>query len=271
MAKPEKKLGQHWLRDKAILESIVEAGQIKTDDQVLEIGPGQGTLTDVLLKKGAKITAVEFDVELARALTKKYANQTNIKIINADIRKFDFNQLPTGYKIVANIPYYLTSLLLRQICESQNPPSLAVLLVQKEVAERVVAEPGQMSILSVLTQMYFEATLGKIVPAQFFTPPPEVDSRVLILKRRVTPLFGNQDANNVFRLVKAGFSERRKKLRSSLSGGLGISKLQAEELLKKANIDPNLRAQNLGLQDWLKLVTVINFSNLKSLVITNQA
>jgi 16S rRNA (adenine1518-N6/adenine1519-N6)-dimethyltransferase len=231
----------------------VAAGQVKSEDVVLEIGPGQGTLTDVLLKNGALITAVEFDAELVRELTKKYQNNPAIKIFSQDIRKYNFNDLPAGYKIVANIPYYLTSLLIRQICDTANPPEIAVLLVQKEVAERVCARPGEMSILSVATQIYFEASLGQVVRAELFSPPPKVDSQILILKRRAEPLIKEQDSKQFFKLVKAGFSERRKKLRSSLSGGLGISKTEADNLLAKAGIDPNLRAQDLSLQDWSKL------------------
>jgi 16S rRNA (adenine1518-N6/adenine1519-N6)-dimethyltransferase len=256
MDNPNKKLGQHWLFDKPTLEAIVSAGQVKAGDVVLEIGPGQGTLTDVLLQKGALVTAVEFDVSLAGELTKKYQNQPAIKIITQDIRKFNFNDLPSGYKIVANIPYYLTSLLIRQICDTAKPPLMAVLLVQKEVAERVCAYPGEMSILSVATQIYYEASLGQVVKAELFSPPPKVDSQILILKRRAEPLIKEQDSRQFFRIVKAGFSERRKKLRSSLSGGLGISKAEADDLLHNAGIDSNKRAQDLSLQNWSKLMQV---------------
>jgi 16S rRNA (adenine1518-N6/adenine1519-N6)-dimethyltransferase len=210
-----------------------------------------------LLQKSAVVTAVEFDIGLAGDLMHKYQSQPNIKIVNQDIRRFDFNNLPSGYKIVANIPYYLTSLLIRQICDSQNPPEIAVLLIQKEVAERVCAQPGEMSILSVATQIYFETSLGQVVKAELFAPPPKVDSQILILKRRAQPLVDRQNAKQFFRLVKAGFSERRKKLRSSLSGGLGISKQQAEELLTKVNINPNLRAQELSIQNWLEFTRII--------------
>ena len=253
MIKADKKLGQHWLNDKEALGAIVVAGQIKAGDNILEIGPGQGALTDVLLTKGVQITAIEFDSDLARELTKKYKNNSAIKIIEQDIRRFNYQTMPTGYKIIANIPYYLTSLLLQQICDSSNPPVLVVLLVQKEVARRVCAKPGDLSILSVATQIYFESSLGGVVPAILFDPPPKVDSQILILKRRIQPLIDEQYVKQFFRVVKAGFSERRKKLRSSLSGGLGISKTEAEELLIKAKINPNLRAQDLSIQDWLKL------------------
>ncbi len=254
---PNKALGQHWLNDKEALDAIVAAGQVKAGDNILEIGPGQGALTDVLLQKRAQITAVEYDSELARELTKKYQDNPAIKIFSQDIRSYNFNDMPSGYKIVANIPYYLTSLLIRQICEAANPPAIAVLLVQKEVAERVCASPGEMSILSVSAQTYFETSLGRVVRADLFIPPPKVDSQILILKRRAESLVDEQNSKQFFRIVKAGFSERRKKLRSSLSGGLGISKSEAENLLNKAGINPDLRAQNLSLEDWLNLASLI--------------
>jgi 16S rRNA (adenine1518-N6/adenine1519-N6)-dimethyltransferase len=235
----------------------VAAGQVKAGDDILEIGPGQGTLTDVLLQKGALVTAVEFDQELVRELTEKYQNNSAIKIFSQDIRSYNFNDMPSGYKIIANIPYYLTSLLIRQICEADNPPAIAVLLVQKEVAERVAADPGEMSILSVSAQTYFETSLGQVVKANLFTPPPKVDSQILVLKRRTQPLVDEQDTKQFFRIVKAGFSERRKKLRSSLSGGLSITKTEAEALLNRAGISPDLRAQNLSLEDWLNLTSQI--------------
>ena len=136
---PNKKLGQHWLHDMASLEMITAAGGVADGDNVLEIGPGLGTLTDVLISKEANITAGKYDSALAESLTKKYAAEPKVKVISQDIRRFNFNDLPTNYKIVANIPYYLTSVLLRLISETDNPPYIAVLLVQKEVAERVCA------------------------------------------------------------------------------------------------------------------------------------
>jgi len=251
---PNKALGQHWLNDKQSLFAMVEAGEVKADNNVLEIGPGLGSLTQVLIDQKAKVWSVEFDSSLSSKLASNINDpDTNLKIIEHDILKFDFSKLPVGYKIVANIPYYLTSHLLRLISEAKNPPKTAVLLVQKEVAERVCAKPGQMSLLSVSTQMYFETSLGRIVKAELFSPPPKVDSQILILQRRKTPLFGDLEPKLLFRIVKAGFGERRKKLRSSLSGGLNISKEQADKLLEQAKINPNLRAQNLDLEKWLIL------------------
>lgn len=246
---PKKSLGQHWLHDFDSLEAMADIAEVSAGDTVLEIGPGLGTLTQVLLDRGAKVIAVEYDHDLAVALPGRIRHE-NLTVIEHDILTFDFTQLPAGYKVAANIPYYLTSNLLRVMSESSNPFSVASLLIQKEVAERVVAEPGDTSMLSVSVQYYCEAILGVEVPAELFTPPPKVDSQILGLRYRGEPLFADVDTNKFFRLVKAGFSARRKKLRSSLSGGLHINKPQAEELLISAGIDPNLRAQALTLDQW---------------------
>lgn len=236
---------------------MVATGDVKADDNVLEIGPGLGSLTQLLIDSGAAVWAIELDETLSSMLKNRVLDPNkNLKVIQQDILKFDFNQLPKDYKIVANIPYYLTSHLLKILSEENNPPKKAVLLMQKEVAERVCAKPGKMSLLSVSTQMYFEVYLGKIVSSNLFTPPPKVNSQILVLDRLKEPLFGSHDSKKLFKLVKAGFSERRKKIRSSLSGGLGITKEQADELLRLADIDGNLRAQNLSLKNWLKLTSI---------------
>lgn len=255
--KPKKSLGQHWLHDEATLQAIVAAADVRAGDVVLEIGPGLGTLTKELCKVATKVVAVEYDELLATELSFRVPAD-NLEVIQADILTFDFAQLPKGYKVVANIPYYLTSNLIRRMCESPNPFSVAALLVQKEVAERVCAGPGKTSLLSISSQFYCKVGLGPIVPAALFTPPPKVDSQVLLLDYRHAPLFQNIDTKKFFRLVKAGFSERRKMLRSSLSGGLAIPKLQADELLQNAGIDGNLRAQALTLDEWHKLYTVLH-------------
>jgi 16S rRNA (adenine1518-N6/adenine1519-N6)-dimethyltransferase len=261
--KPKKELGQHWLRDIATLDAIIDAAQVEQGDTVLEIGPGLGTLTARLLKKGATVIAVEFDRVLARnlhaGLTKQLGEATTSKlsVIESDILSFDFTKLPAGYKVVANIPYYLTSHLIRILGESSNAPDMAALLVQKEVAERVCANPGDMSLLSVSAQVFFDAYLGIFVPAALFTPPPKVDSQVLLLVKHAEPLVPIDQQKAFFRLVKAGYGERRKKLRSSLSGGLHISKDEADELLLSAGINGDLRAQALSITDWQKLFSAI--------------
>lgn len=248
---PKKSLGQHWLNDPVSLQAMAEAASVSSGDQVLEIGPGLGTLTKVLLERGAAVTAVEFDSLLAAQLRAK--GHKNLEVLSEDILKFDFTRLPKDYMVVANIPYYLTSNLLRVLSESANPPTKMALLVQKEVAERVAAGPGSMSLLSLSVQVYNEVSIGMVVPAKLFTPPPKVDSQILVLTRREVPLVSPEASEVFFRVVKAGFSQRRKKLRSSLSGGLRCTKLEAGQLLAAAQIDPDARPQELGVEHWLRL------------------
>jgi 16S rRNA (adenine1518-N6/adenine1519-N6)-dimethyltransferase len=248
----KKSLGQHWLKDEPTLEAICEAANLQKADTVLEIGPGLGDLTRQLIKRAGKVVAVELDENLANQLPRTI-NYPALEVIKADILKFDLTELPVGYKVVANIPYYLTSNLVRVLSESPNPPQTMALLVQKEVAERIAAAPGQMSLLSVSSQLYYVPKLGPLVSASLFEPPPKVDSQLIILKRRSKPIFKNLDTKLYFQIVKAGFAGRRKKLRGSLSAGLGITKSQADVLLKTAGINGDLRAQNLSLPDWHKL------------------
>lgn len=253
---PKKSLGQHWLHDEATLDAIVDCADVHTGDAVLEIGPGLGTLTRRLLTRGAQVVAVEFDEALAHGLPIRLGDEpgaSDLTVVREDILRFDLTQLPLGYKVVANIPYYLTSNLLRVLTESNNPFSTAAILIQKEVAERAAAEPGHMSLLSVSAQYYCEVLLGPLVPAELFTPPPKVDSRVLILKYRSEPLYEGVDTKRFFRVVRAGFSQKRKTLVNALSGGLAIHKDQARELLSSSGISPTERAQALSLKDWYSL------------------
>lgn len=248
----KKSLGQHWLRDETVLRAIVHTASLSKNDTVLEIGPGQGNLTKFLVKQAKKVIAIELDDNLAARLPSKIAAD-NLEVIHQDILKVDLNELPRGYKVVANIPYYLTGHLLKMLITSANPPSSMILLVQKEVAERICAKPGQMSVLAVSVQLYYRAELGQIVPAKLFTPPPKVDSQVVILHRRKTALFKKLDHRKFFQVVKAGFSSPRKKLRSSLAAGLGIDREETDSLLDSAEVNGDLRAQNLGLEQWHKL------------------
>ena len=250
---PKKSLGQHWLKDPEILADIAEAAELTGDDVVLEIGPGLGTLTSRLLARANSVTAVEFDADLARKLPGQFPGK-KLTVVNQDILQFDLNQLPKNYKVVANVPYYITSKIVEKLMTAENKPSIAVLLVQKEVAERIAADPGNMSVLSVSVQIFAEAELDIEVPRQFFTPPPKVDSQVVVLRTCNSPLITSEDQRDFFRIVKAGFSAKRKKLRSSLSGGLGIDKSVAEELLKNAGISPDARAEDLAIEDWKRLL-----------------
>lgn len=249
---PKKSMGQHWLRDVPSLNAVIAAADINKDDIVLEIGPGLGTLTELLVKQAKKVVAVEFDETLARKLG-GFIRSDNLQVIYADILKFDLTQLPQNYKVVANIPYYLTSNLLRILSESANPPKMMSLLVQKEVAERIAASQGQMSLLAISVQLYYQPSLHQVVEAKLFTPPPKINSQILSLVRHNQPIFNNLDSKYFFQLVKAGFSSRRKKLRSSLAAGLHIQKTEVDKLLVSAGINGDLRAQELSLQDWYNL------------------
>jgi 16S rRNA (adenine1518-N6/adenine1519-N6)-dimethyltransferase len=246
---PKKSLGQHWLDDETSLDAMVEAAEISLEDNVLEIGPGPGTLTEELVASAKHVTAVEFDEALARKLPGR-VQADNLTVVQSDILGFDLTSLPPDYKVVANIPYYLTSNLLRVLCESSNHFSKAAILIQKEVAERVCAGPGGMSLLSVSVQYYCEASLGMVVPAELFTPPPKVDSQILKLTYRTTPLFPDTDTKTFFRLVKAGFSQRRKTILNSLSAGLRLDRVATTKLLGAAGITPTVRAQALDLNQW---------------------
>ncbi len=263
-----KSLGQHWLHDEASLDAMVQAGAITPDDTVVEVGPGLGTLTVKLLEAAKKVIAIELDDELAHGLkgrvealglpeSIKNDVDSRLEVVRANILEYDFSQITPNYKVVANIPYYLTSNLIRTLLEAKNPPSIMALLVQKEVAERIVAKPGQMSILAVSVQFYAQAEALDLVPAALFTPPPKVDSQIIKLTRRQEPLFPDVDTKQFFKVVKAGFSEKRKKLRSSLSGALHLEKSVVDSLLIRAEISPEARAQELTLEQWYQLYRVI--------------
>jgi 16S rRNA (adenine1518-N6/adenine1519-N6)-dimethyltransferase len=251
----KKSLGQHWLEDVPTLEAIVDLAELKPKDVVLEVGPGQGSMTKLLCARSSEVIAVELDSYLSSRLL-GVINADNLSVVNESILKFDLTQLSPSYKLVANIPYYLTSNLLRLLSESSNPPSLIVLLVQKEVAERVSAEPGKMSILSVTTQFYWEVSLKQIVPAKIFVPPPKVDSQVILMKRRNKPLFKDIDEKAFFRLIKIGFSARRKTLLNSMANGLRVDKGLIAETLSLVKIEPSVRPQMLKLSEWYEIYKV---------------
>jgi 16S rRNA (adenine1518-N6/adenine1519-N6)-dimethyltransferase len=255
MAGPKKSLGQHWLKDRDVLANIAEEAGISENDTVLEIGPGLGTLTSELLRRAKKVVAVELDGDLARKLPGQFPGK-ELEVINQDILTFDLRNLPEDYVVVANVPYYITSKIVQLLTTAVNKPRTIVLLIQKEVAERMAARPGEMSILAVSSQVYAEVRLGEVVPAALFTPPPKVDSQVVILEMRQKPQVTPEDEKHFFRIVKAGFSAKRKKLRSSIASGLHISKPEAEKLLKDASISPEDRAEELSIDDWARLASL---------------
>ena len=248
-----KSLGQHWLKDRDILAGIADDAELNEDDFVLEIGPGLGTLTSEIFRRAGRVLAVEFDAELARKLPGQFPGK-QLEVVNEDILQFDLSKLPAGYKVVANVPYYITSKIVEKLMTAENKPSTVVILVQKEVAERVAAGPGDMSILAVSAQVYAKARLGIEAPKEYFTPPPKVDSQVVVLETRDEPLVKAADERLFFRVVKAGFSAKRKKLRSSISAGLALDRQATDELLQAANVNPDDRAEDLSIDDWLRVM-----------------
>lgn len=247
---PRKGLGQHFLIDQESLEAIIEAAGVTKSDTVLEIGPGLGVMTTPLTKLAGAVVAVEADRVLGELLQRD--RPSNLVVENQDIMAFDLTTLPKGYKVVANIPYYLTSKIFRLLLESPNPASCMSLLIQKEVAERAVAKPGSMSVLALSVQYYAEAELVRVVERHKFWPAPKVDSAVLRLVRRTHPAF-EADTERLFRLIKAGFGEKRKMLKNSLAGGLNITVEAAAQMLLAADIASQARAQELDLPSWQRL------------------
>jgi 16S rRNA (adenine1518-N6/adenine1519-N6)-dimethyltransferase len=256
--KPARSKGQNFLVNENIYDEIVAAADLKPDDTVLEIGPGLGFLTMKLAKKVKRVIAVELDDKLANYLQMGIDAQgiENVEIINEDILKFNINQLPAdgAYKIVANLPYNITSIFLRLFLEAQHQPELMVLMLQKEVVERIVATPPEMSILAISIQYYAATKIIREVKAGNFWPEPKVDSAVIRLDiKKDAPR-----ANKIFfRIVKVGFSAKRKMLKNNLAGGLKISSKTIENLLLKQGFDPKVRAEDLFLADWEKLVAAL--------------
>lgn len=257
----KKSLGQHWLNDVASLLHIVESAELTGKDQVVEIGPGNGALTRLLVVEAGKVVAVEYDRHLFDALPAKVPAE-NLDVIHADILNIDFDQFSSGYKIVANIPYYLTSNLIRKITESSTLPDLVVLLIQKEVAERLCARTGAMSLLSVAAQLYFETQLGNVVPADAFYPAPKVDSQVVILHKLKEPKINKQDEVYLFRLAKMAFNGKRKTLLNTLSAGLAVPKQDLKNNLSEFNIDLGSRPQQYSIEDWIRLVNACKVKRL---------
>lgn len=256
MPTPKKSLGQHWLFDAGSLHAICDAADVQPEDTILEIGPGLGPLTVELTQRAKQVIAVEFDEQLARELPSRVP-AANLTVVHDDFMRFDLSQLPAGYKVVANVPYYITSKIVRALLESSTPPQSATLLVQKEVAERIAADPGDMSILAVSAQFYADPELGQVVPAEMFNPAPKVDSQIITLHVHETPLFDDVTPKQFFAVVRAGFGEKRKTLRNSLSGGLRIEKSESEAILQKAGISTGARAEELSLEDWHRLAKIV--------------
>lgn len=251
----DKSLGQNFLQDDFALESIASAAQIQPTDSVLEIGPGLGSLTRHLAASAREVVAIELDGRLIQPLQATLAPNHNVRVVQGDILKLAPHELiaEQEYIVVANIPYYITSAVIRHLLESKVKPRRVVLTIQKEVAERICAKPGDMSLLALSVQIYGEPRIAARIPAEAFFPKPKVDSAVLCVDIFSSPRIESEYLETFFKLTKAGFSQKRKTLRNSLSAGLHISSSQAEDLLGKANIESRRRAETLSIEEWQTL------------------
>jgi 16S rRNA (adenine1518-N6/adenine1519-N6)-dimethyltransferase len=255
--KPRKGLGQHFLVDEEVLEVILSAAELEPEDLVVEVGPGLGILTEELAKKAGGVIAIELDDRLAALLKKTLASFKNVTIINDDVLNIEPGELLKErksplYRVVANLPYYITSPVLRHFLDTTVKPKVMIVMVQKEVAEAIAAGPGDMSLLSVSVQFYGKAEIVSYVPAQSFYPAPEVDSAVLRIELYAEPAVA-VDEGGFFELVRAGFAAPRKQIANSLSQGLGLPKPGVLPLLGKADIDGERRAETLTLEEWARL------------------
>jgi 16S rRNA (adenine1518-N6/adenine1519-N6)-dimethyltransferase len=253
--RPSKGLGQHFMVDRRALERIVEAAELGSEDTILEIGPGLGTLTQALAERAGRVIAVELDERMVEILSQTLADRPNVEIMRGDILELDPAELVEGarYKVVANLPYYITSAVLRHFLEVSVKPSLMVVMVQKEVAMAIVAGPGKSSLLSISVQFYGRPKFISKVPAQSFYPAPEVDSAILRIDLYPKPAVAVDDVEGFFEMVRAGFASPRKQLANSLSYGLEMSKADVLNILEEASIAPQRRAETLNLEEWARL------------------
>ena len=244
-----KSLGQYFLKSQRVINKIIDAADLKTSDIVLEVGPGKGILTEALLQKVKQVIAVEKDKRLAGFLLSKFNDCKNLSVIHKDILKFQVSGFGfQDYKIVANIPYYITSRFLRKFLERGNPPELMVLMLQKEVAERITAKPPHMNLLAISVQIYAEPKIISRVSKNCFSPVPKVDSAIVKIQNIKKPK--NIDIIRFFQIVKAGFSSPRKLLINNLASKLKLSKQDLGQVFQECKIPPKTRAENLSIQDW---------------------
>ena len=253
---PKKSLGQNFLVDPNGLNKVLQAAKVSSEDTVLEIGAGLGSLTYLLAQQSRQVVAVELDTRLIASLREALAGFTNVTICEGDMLKLSPDVLIDAerYVVVANIPYYITSALIRHLLEANHKPTRMVLTVQQEVAERILARDGKMSLLALSVQVYGKPELKARIPAGCFYPPPEVDSAVLSIELYQEPLVPSGSLDLFFKLAHAGFAQKRKTLRNTLATGMNESPAWAEKLLTAAGIDPQRRAETLSMQEWKQLV-----------------
>jgi len=254
---PLKRLGQNFLIDKAAIKKIIEASNLNSDDIVLEIGPGSGVLTKELASKIQKVVAIEKDYKMIEILKEELKDFNNIEIIQGDILKNKTFKIK-DYKVIGNLPFYLTAPVIRQFLEADNPPKEMILVVQKEVGQRICAKPPKMSILANSVQFYAKPEIISYISKKSFWPSPKVDSAIIKISKK--PLLASKiDRNLFFKVVKAGFSQPRKQLINNLSKGLKIERENIKKWLLINKIQPSQRAETLNVEDWVNLTQNFNF------------
>ena len=258
--RPIKRLGQNFLIDQHALRKIIQAANLQKDETILEVGAGLGSLTLLLAQSVKEVIAIEFDKRLIPALRAVLQNSQNVRIIEADVLKLDIEELVnrSAYCVVANIPYYLTSALIRKLLEVQNRAERIVLTIQREVAERILAPIGKYGLLTLSVRMYGDPYIAGYIPASAFYPEPKVESAILSIQLQTSPRVHDELIPIVFKLAKAGFGQKRKQLRNSLSSGLRMNSEVVEEMLLSVGIDPKRRPQELSLEEWIALAEKIH-------------
>ena len=252
---PKKSLGQNFLVDPNGLDKVMLAAGVGPKDTVLEIGAGLGSLTVLLAQAARQVVALEIDRGLLPPLTKVTSAYKNVRIVEGDVLKLPLEDLVPGegYLVVANIPYYISSAIIRRLLEAEARPTRMVLTVQQEVAERICSKDGKLSLLALSVQVFGAPKIEARIPAGCFYPAPDVDSAVLSIALYPQPLIALDALDDFFRLAHAGFSQKRKTLRNALSAGLGLPASETEKLLATAEIDPQRRAETLSITEWGQL------------------
>lgn len=257
---PSKSKGQNFLINESVLEKIVKAADLQPDDNILEIGPGFGILTEELLKKAQKVLCIELDKRLVYFLKQKFKHEKKLEILQADILKIKNSEIykklvgeDGSYKLVANLPYNITGAVLRKFLTYEPKPNEIVLLLQKEVAQRIIAKPGKMSLLSLSVQYYGEPKIIDFVSKESFYPIPKVDSAIIKIELKKGNILSGIEEKKFWQVAKIGFSSSRKQLQNNLSAGLSISKETLKNSLKLAGLRPDCRAQDLSLDQWISL------------------
>lgn len=253
----KKSLGQNFLIDDEVLDKIVDAADLYDGDHVIEVGPGTGFLTERLIQKAGKVTSVELDADMVVILKEQFSLTENLEVVQTDILKANVPELADDkYKVVANIPYYITSPVIRHFLQAEVRPKLMVLLVQKEVAQKMCAMNGK-SFITVETQVQGHVEYIATVPASSFYPAPKVDSAILKITVYPEPKVPDSELKDFLRIVKFGYSQKRKKLSNGLSAGLHIEPAEARKIMEKANIPEGARPEELEIEDWQRLLDVV--------------